>query len=213
MYFESGGMYHVYNQGNNRQTVFFNRNNYLYFLRKLRIQILPFADILAWCLMPNHFHLMIYVKQNEIPKTTLDMTRRCLLPEDFSPDATASRVRTVTLNASIGVLLSSYTRGINNQEKRTGSLFRKETNAICLNDTTGQYLNWYKKFGATILNVEILEWQYPQSCMDYIHFNPVKAKLVKNPEDLEFSSYNDLIGIRNGTLVNKERIVELKLKV
>ncbi|MBK7028144.1 MAG: hypothetical protein IPH45_02595 [Bacteroidales bacterium] len=105
------------------------------------------------------------------------MTKKCLLPGDFSPGATSSRVRTKTLNASIGVLLSSYTRGINNQENRTGSLFRKETNAICLNDSTGHHLNWYKKFGATIMNVEILEWQYPQTCMDYIHFNPVKSEI------------------------------------
>ena len=63
------------------------------------------------------------------------------------------------------------------------------------------------------MNVEIHEWQYPQTCMDYIHFNPVKSKLVKNPEDWEFSSYPDLKEVRNGTLINKERIIELKLKV
>ena len=62
MYFESGGIYHIYNQGNNRQVIFYNRKNYLFFLRKIRTHILPFADILAWCLMPNHFHLMVEVK-------------------------------------------------------------------------------------------------------------------------------------------------------
>ena len=64
MYFEPGGIYHIYNQGNNRQPVFYNRENYIYFLRKLRIHILPFADVLAWCLMPNHFHLMAEVKDS-----------------------------------------------------------------------------------------------------------------------------------------------------
>ncbi len=41
MYFESGGIYHIYNQGNNRQVIFYNRKNYLFFLRKIRTHILP----------------------------------------------------------------------------------------------------------------------------------------------------------------------------
>ena len=229
MYFVSGGIYHVFNQGNNKQIVFFNRNNYLYFLRKLRVQILPFADILSWCLMPNHFHLMIYVIETEVPWNYLHKNHDSMSKGDFSPGATESRARTIrtfrskdsslegikimSLNSSIGILLSSYTRGINIQERRTGSLFRKETHAICLNDTSQSLPVWYKKEGITFMNVEIPEWQYPQSCMDYIHFNPVKSKIAKNPEDWEFSSYSDLAGLRNGTLVNKERIFELKLKV
>ncbi|HOV11622.1 MAG TPA: hypothetical protein PLT47_06660 [Bacteroidales bacterium] len=66
MIFEHGHIYHIYNQGNNRQQVFFIRENYLFFLKKIETFISPFTDILAWCLMPNHFHLMVYVKQVEI---------------------------------------------------------------------------------------------------------------------------------------------------
>ncbi len=76
MYFESTCIYHIYNQGNNWQAIFFNRENYLFFIRKIRIHILPFADILAWCLMPNHFHLMVEVK------------------DEFSRGATQSRTPT-----------------------------------------------------------------------------------------------------------------------
>ena len=62
MNFEPENLYHIYNQGNNRQKIFFTRENYLFFLNKIKMHILPHADIVAWCLMPNHFHLMIYVK-------------------------------------------------------------------------------------------------------------------------------------------------------
>ena len=44
MHFTPNTIYHVYNQGNNRQTLFFNHDNYLYFLKKMRKEILPFAD-------------------------------------------------------------------------------------------------------------------------------------------------------------------------
>lgn len=66
MHFESDHIYHVFNRGNNSQKIFFTRENYLFFLEKISTYITPFTDILAWCLMPNHFHLMIYIKQVEV---------------------------------------------------------------------------------------------------------------------------------------------------
>lgn len=63
MVFEQGHLYHIYNRGNNSQRIFFNRENYSFFLRKIKQNILPHADILAWVLMPNHFHLMVQVNQ------------------------------------------------------------------------------------------------------------------------------------------------------
>ncbi len=72
MQFEEGFLYHIYNQGNNRQKTFFNQENYLFFLKKIRKYIIPYADILAWCLMPNHFHLMVLV--NKITSTTDPMS-------------------------------------------------------------------------------------------------------------------------------------------
>ena len=66
MIFEKGNSYHLHNQGNNKQNIFFTRENYLFFLNKVKKNILSHADILAWCLMPNRFHLMIYVHSVEI---------------------------------------------------------------------------------------------------------------------------------------------------
>jgi len=66
MHFEIGHIYHINNQGNNRQRIFFKRENYLFFLEKIKNHVLPYADILAYCLMPNHFHLMVYVNWVEL---------------------------------------------------------------------------------------------------------------------------------------------------
>lgn len=68
MLFEVGNSYHIYNHGNNQQKIFFDRDNYVYFLETSKIHILPHADIIAWFLMPNHFHLMVYVKEVSISK-------------------------------------------------------------------------------------------------------------------------------------------------
>ena len=130
------------------------------------------------------------------------------IPESH-PVAKKEKLR--TLNESIGIMLRSYTRAINIQENRSGNLFHEETKAICLNEIGGISSNWFTSYGVTFIHVQMQEYQYPQVCFNYIHFNPVKSGLVKMPEDWEFSSYADLKGLRNGKLANRKRAAELGL--
>ena len=51
MIFETGDLYHIYNQGNNRNPIFFLRANYIFFLDKIKRYIRPYADVIAWCLI------------------------------------------------------------------------------------------------------------------------------------------------------------------
>jgi putative transposase len=198
MYFKPGSMYHVYNQGNNRQVIFFKRENYFFFLRKIKTFIHPFADILAYCLMPNHFHLMIYVNETEIPADRVNS----------HPDNSGKRL---TLNLSIGIMLRSYTRAVNNQEKRSGALFREETKAICLNEPKWDIPNWYTSAGITIMKVDTREFQYPQVCFNYIHNNPVKSGIVEHPGNWQFSSFAEIQEIRDESLVNLVKVKEFGL--
>ncbi len=200
MLIEKGHIYHIYNQGNNRQKIFFNRENYFFFLGKMKEYILPYTDIMAWCLMPNHFHWMVYVRETDIFR---------------SRGATQSRTPTISdnisFNKSIGILLASYTRAINNQENITGSLFREKTKAECLTAYNGITPSFYNTEFGTIMNITDPEKEYPRICFNYIHNNPVKAGLVKSAEDWEFSSCQDVCGMRNGKLINRERINEFGL--
>ena len=198
MFFEEGYIYHIYNQGNNRQKIFFRQENYFYFLQKIRKYILPYADILAWCLMPNHFHLMVFVN-----KTVLNIVLK-----DTGENISRS------FNDSIGIMLRSYTNAINKQQKRTGKLFREKTKAECINCPKGLTPSFITVNGTTYFTVEITERQYPQVCFNYIHQNPVKAGLVKYAEKWEFSSAKDYAGLRHGSLVNKDvakKYVDIKL--
>jgi putative transposase len=56
----------------------------------------------------------------------------------------------------------------------------------------------------TMITIELPEKVYQQVCFNYIHHNPVRAELVKTPEEWEFSSAREYAGIRSGTLVNME---------
>jgi len=60
--FLSGLYYHIYNRGNNRQCIFFHPENYLYFLRGIKKYVCPLATVVAYCLMPTHYHLLLRIK-------------------------------------------------------------------------------------------------------------------------------------------------------
>ncbi len=72
MHFENDKIYHVYNQGNNKQQIFFSPENYLYFLRCYRKFVFPFAHTLAYCLMPNHFHFLIHTDNESTTSIRVD---------------------------------------------------------------------------------------------------------------------------------------------
>ena len=55
----------------------------------------------------------------------------------------------------------------------------------------------------------ILDRKHLFSCIVYIHRNPVKANMVHNMEDYEFSSYNDYFEINKRKLINNENIYKL----
>ncbi len=209
MHFETGYLYHIYNQGNNRQKIFFNRENYLFFLKKIRGHVKPYCDVLAWCLMPNHFHLMVRVNrcgsEGFAEKNTKGITVNQFSDKDKSQiNASSETLAGGSLNHSIGVMLRSYTNSINNLQSRSGSLFRKKTKAICLNCPKGITPVYFDTEFGTQIYRDVPEKQYAQVCFNYIHQNPVKAGLVRFPEDWEFSSYADYAGLRGGQLVNKK---------
>ena len=139
MHLEKDHIYHIYNQGNNRQKIFFYRENYFFFLGKMKEYIFPYGDIMAWCLMPNHFHWMVYVKETliSVESESVAINESVAISEGVTLSDALTKTRYRTFNDSIGLLLRSYTRAFNIQQNQTGSLFRKETKAECLTALNG----------------------------------------------------------------------------
>ncbi len=59
MQFEKGLSYHVYNRSINREPLFRSDENYRYFMEKFDFYLHNKIDVLAYCLMPTHFHFFI----------------------------------------------------------------------------------------------------------------------------------------------------------
>lgn len=155
MGFCADSFFHVFNRGINKQKIFFNEENYHYFCRKIEKHLSPNCDVIAYCLMPNHFHLLI---------------------------STNESVQKVS--SGLKILLSSYTRGVNAEQNRVGSLFQQNTKKKIINvNDNGKYL---------------------KRVFDYIHNNPVNAKLCNSAEDWSYSSYNEYTCLKysNYTICN-----------
>jgi REP element-mobilizing transposase RayT len=103
--------------------VFRSDDNYRFFIRKTRKLVWPVCNILAWCLMPNHFHFL------------LQTTGKAA---DFIGEA--HRPATQLLAKNLGTLLSSYTQAINKRHKRRGKLFAHNTKALQITHRGNAYL-------------------------------------------------------------------------
>ena len=213
MNFYKNQLFHIYNQGNNRQKVFFTEANYLFFLWKMRMYLLLFGDFIAWCLMPNHFHWQFFVKEIEIQRNVLwehsdkvEFQRRRkkfgnkAMPVERKNHRTADQSSMISLNQAIGTLQKSYTDAINKEKGWTGSVFRKRCKAKD---------GWIDEFVTLEKNgKEDFRFMpgndYGFHCFTYIHNNAQQADLVKQEVDYTWSSARDYAGLRKGTLCNLE---------
>jgi REP element-mobilizing transposase RayT len=90
----AGCYYHLYNRGANRQPIFLCEENWGFFIRQLRDYFRPeLVDVLAYCLMPNHYHLLVHAKTDLLSKEVM---------QPFSV---------------------SYVKALNKQQQRSGPLF------------------------------------------------------------------------------------------
>jgi putative transposase len=159
MYLIQNEFYHIYNRGNNKQTIFFNDDNYIFFIKKIREQLATCSEIICYCLMPNHFHIIIQANEKSITE------RKSFGSKPMQEFA-----------YRVGILLSSYFQAINKQNKTTGSLFQQKTKAKILSEQIeGKQENYLEScffyvhnnpFEAGLVN-NLKEWQW-SSYLDYI---------------------------------------------
>ncbi len=152
---EQGSFYHIYNRGNNKQDIFFEEKNYDLFLKSFDKYLSPFVDVYAYCLMPNHFHFLIKIKEyqaSEVSKTSEVLTR--------------GSKKLTSVEKAFKDFFISYAKSINKAYNRTGSLFQPK----------------FKR-------KEITDNSYFTTIIQYIHANPLKAKLCNAYGEYKYSSY------------------------
>ncbi|KAF5035263.1 hypothetical protein DSECCO2_587480 [anaerobic digester metagenome] len=164
---EEGKYYHIYNRGNNRDRMFFNDYNYVFFMGRCRQYLSKSCDILAYCLLPNHFHMLVYVKEQPVKSGAI--ASEALLPAVAAP-APAPEAKLLTAEQGFHRLFTSYSKAINKEQKRHGSLIE----------------NPFKR-------IEIDSDEYLRNVVVYIHTNPELHGFCDDFSLYRWSSYNSIL--------------------
>lgn len=192
----AGCFYHIFNQGNNRENIFVEPRNYLYFYDKLREYVLPIGHIFAYCLLPNHFHLLIKIHAYDtlhenlpkrFPKPQIHYTyREGTNPAERNYDDLMSSL----LSRQFSDMFNGYSQAINKSFDRKGKLFSLP-------------------FGRVLIDGEDLI----TFLICYIHRNPVHHCFCDDFGIWPYSSYQEILALLKtgeiiGTPTAKTNILE-----
>ncbi|MEO6611087.1 MAG: transposase [Chitinophagaceae bacterium] len=174
-----GNIYHIYNHSNGYENIFREKTNYDFFLGRLSLHVLPVAKIYAYCLMPNHFHMLLQVRE---PKELAGyFIQKPFIKDDRELSLEPFLVKKVS--KSFSNLFNSYAQAFNKMYSRMGSLFMQ--------------------------NIKRKEIRGDESfcrVVFYIHANPVHHRFVKTIDKWTYSSYNILRGSEN-TVLEREQVL------
>lgn len=178
---ESDCVYHIYSRTIGKEKLFINQENYRYFLDRWK-RYLPYLDVYAYCLMPNHFHFLAKVKP-------LD---EALLSHVTEQDTVRSRqflAEEITygeyLEDQFKRLLGGYTLAFNKEQKRHGSLFQKRFKRVIV-------LDEYKLHYLLI----------------YIHHNPIHHNVGKSFDNWKYSSWSAYQHLNQTSFVSREIVLQ-----
>lgn len=183
--------FHIYNHANGFENVFRETENYRFFLEKYCLHISPVAETYAYCLMPNHFHLVVRIRKREVIEELIRNKKESLatstLPKFQTLEVFVASDDEIEkfLSKQFSNLFSSYTQSFNKVYNRMGSLFVK---------------NFKRE--------PIYNKPHFLSAVVYTHRNPIHHGFCKGFEDWAHSSYNSIL-YGAETFVEAEKLLKL----
>lgn len=113
-----GVIYHIYNRGVNGEPIFKEKRNYEFFVNLYVKHIQPVADTYAFCLLSNHFHLLVEIKDLKGVQGGVNLTDFKMASQAFSN------------------LFNAYAKSINKAYGRTGPLFERPFKRIPVTESS-----------------------------------------------------------------------------
>jgi putative transposase len=180
--------YHIFNRGNNYENTFIDIEDYRYFLNLYRIYIDIIADTYSWCLLKNHFHILVKIKAedeigylNSINAHSEDSEEKWKI---YYPEKPGGNFKIKPKpSEQFQHLFSTYARYFNKKYGRVGSLFIKNYHRIRIDDSG-----------------------YFTTLIIYIHKNPVNHGFAEQIADYPWSSYHTIVSDKKTKLRRDEVI-------
>ncbi len=175
--------YHLYNHGVGDENLFRSDENYAYFLKRYGFYISPVCQTFAYCLMPNHFHFLIRLRNDQQIRDHYyhqkEVRRR--LKTELDPDNFDFH-KWVMLQFQN--LLNGYAQSYNHRFKRKGALFIDYTRRKIINHEA-----------------------YLYRLLHYIHYNPIHHGFCNKITDWKYSSYNSILS-EKATQLERDGVLE-----
>lgn len=190
---ESGNFYHIYNHGVGGRDLFRKPDNYEYFLSLYDHYLSPVAETYAWVLMPNHFHLLVRIKENiaykysnadrSIDAVRFEEVKWQTIERPNNPTASEGPVgaKIPKPHLHFSHLFNAYSRYLNKRFETRGALFERP-------------------FKRKLIDND----EYLQQVTLYIHNNPVHHGFCSHPLEYPWSSYQTCISTKKTKLKRNE---------
>lgn len=171
-------VYHIYNHANGEENLFRSNENYHYFLRKYGEYIYPIAETFAYCLMPNHFHLMVKIRREE------EVLKFFKSKAGAKSDLTGFQNLSGLISLQFSHFFNAYSKAFNKMYNRKGSLLNRQFKRKSVSDS-----------------------QYFTHLIAYIHLNPVKHGFCSHILDWEHSSIHTYY-LEKNTKLNRQYLID-----
>ena len=171
--------YHFYNHAISNESLFRTDDNFCFFFDKYLQYVQPMVKTYAYCLMPNHFHFMIQIRDE---KEIIDF---------FNPNKNLAGFENLQgllqakINKQFSNFFNSYAKAYNKVFDRKGKLFR---NSMKLKEVDNE--------------------GYLKKLIHYIHLNPVIHGFVEKPEEWKYSSFQAFTSGKN-TMLERNDVISM----
>jgi putative transposase len=179
--FEEGHFYHIYNRTIDKQPMFKSEDNYEFFLKQYDKYLSPVTDTYAYCLLGNHFHILLRVKEDLLcsPDLTTFQKLSNLPVADIAGKSAHDLV-----SHQFRKFFQSYAMAFNKQHTRVGTLFQTPFKRVLVSSDA-----------------------YFTQLVYYIHSNPFHHNLIDDFREWKWSSYNRIL-IDKPSKLKKQEVIE-----
>ncbi|MBX2934141.1 MAG: hypothetical protein KF825_07835 [Ferruginibacter sp.] len=169
-----GEIYHLYNRAVGNEKLFLSEDNYHYFLSKLKQHTSPIADVFAYALLPNHFHLVVRIKQEEDILQHFHNKKK----KPFNPKE----------NSLADFIMEQFSNWANGYVKAFNKMYNRKG---------GLFIDYMKR---SLMQNDSDFTSY----IFYVHKNAVHHGLTKKIGDWPYDSYNSLLSYRQTSLLRED---------
>ncbi len=180
-----GSFYHVFNRTNNREDLFHSEENRRYFLEKFATYLLPFLSVYAYCLLDNHFHFLVRIREEEaLEKHLHQLAKQTIIQKKLLDQPAHLRSWDELISSQFQRFFTSYAMSVNKEWGRKGNLF-------------------YRPFKRVAVENE----GYFTKLIYYIHANPKKHGMQTAFRGYSWSSYATILS-DHPTKLERELVLE-----